>query len=243
MTGSFDPWRSGDRRKRRSPSAFSGSVLSGPPEVYSAGIATQTNAQTDPFSVSIDCGTNDNRMLLVFISYWTDNIVSLSSVNFNSSPMTHIVTVGSGVVFRCHVYGMIAPPTGSSTLDVDMSGNPETGPVITGVPLYNVNQTSVANAIRSTGTDPSEATSTTFDLTSSSVNDLCIGCAGDDDINGITSGGSQSRLHYAIRDSGSDNMAHAIDSLPGSAGTVTFSWSAQLFGVAVGVSVKGAGES
>ena len=98
-------------------------------------------------STSVDCGTNDNRFLVVH-AVWFTGVVTLDTITFDGVNMTLIESHSDTANNVSAFYGLVNPPTGSSTLVANFSALPGEGPVITAMPFYNVIQTSVAAAIR-----------------------------------------------------------------------------------------------
>jgi hypothetical protein len=128
-------------------------------------------------SASIDCGSNGNRFLVVSIVWYNDSVHTIDTITFNGVDMTLIVQQSD--TNNSSLYGIVNPPTGSSTLVVNFDVAPSEGPVITAMPFYDVVQTSVAAAVRDSGGDAGGASPSSFALAGVISSDMTVAASYD----------------------------------------------------------------
>lgn len=110
-----------------------------------------------------DSGSGSNRLLLVGVGW--DGSTTVTGVTYNSVSMTKLDGGASGNV-KCDVYGLLAPATGSNTVDVDFSAN-QSSVGVTAMTLNGVQQVLPSNTNKSTGSGTALSTSITTTYTNS----------------------------------------------------------------------------
>ncbi len=109
-------------------------------------------------SVSHTTGSGSNRFLIVFVSYFNSPGVTISGVTYNSIALTQAIGLDVlNVNNRIDAWYLVAPATGSNTLEVTFSGNAVSTSL--GVTTWTgVDQsTPISDTGSDTGVDPSAA--------------------------------------------------------------------------------------
>ena len=131
-------------------------------------------------SFSVNCGTNSNRFLLVTVCSFDFSSATMSTASYNGVAMTEIgFSTGHPTSnIETWYYGIVNPASGSNTLVINVS-NVTDGAAITAYPLYNVEQTSVAAAVRDTDLQFTTTNSLSFSLNGVQSSDECFGTSND----------------------------------------------------------------
>lgn len=189
--------------------------------VFDAASNSTYKTAASTYSWSHTC-TGSNRYLTVGISMLSVAGSSVSSITYNGVALSLIKAQASvsGAV-RAELWGLIAPASGSNTIAVTLSASLDSiGGAVSFTGVHQVSPYEGANSATATNVGAADAT---VDVTTVSVNDVCIDVVASDDT-AITVGTGQTSQNNVTGTLGSGAMSTEGPKNP--SGAVTMSWTA-----------------
>ena len=187
-------------------------------------VASNTAQTATTHSFAYNSGvTGTSRVMLVGISYLNANNRAVSSITYGGAAMTLVGDLnynngGTTYYTRVYIYRLIAPPTGSNTLDVTWSGALSQGAVVGAITYTGVNQTTPTGTFASASGNNSSPSVTVTGATGR----LMFGVASGQTTSAYTVTGGGTQLWGSIPFSG--QTAGNAQSRPGAA-SVNMTWS------------------
>lgn len=189
--------------------------------VFDAASNSTYKTAASTYSWSHTC-TGSDRYLTVGISMLSVAGSSVSSITYNGVALSLIKAQASvsGAV-RAELWGLTAPASGSNTIVVTLSASLDSiGGAVSFTGVHQVSPYEGANSATATNVGAADAT---VDVTTVSVNDVCVDVVATDDT-AITVGAGQISRNNVTGTLGSGAMSTEGPKNP--AGAVTMSWTA-----------------